>query len=130
ADQCPNTPSGATVDANGCAMEDPPADSDNDGVADEVDVCPNTPAGVTVDAVGCEVSDPSVDRDGDGVIDSNDDCPNTAIGAQVDSTGCEITANGENKGISITNYSLFIILIIVIVGLGFTTLLRRDKFKE
>jgi outer membrane protein W/outer membrane protein OmpA-like peptidoglycan-associated protein len=29
------------------------ADSDNDGVCDEMDKCPNTPAGVKVDKVGC-----------------------------------------------------------------------------
>jgi OOP family OmpA-OmpF porin len=29
------------------------ADSDNDGVCDELDKCPGTPAGVKVDSVGC-----------------------------------------------------------------------------
>lgn len=31
----------------------PPADSDNDGVLDDVDRCPGTPAGTLVDAFGC-----------------------------------------------------------------------------
>lgn len=48
-DQCPNTPSGASVDANGCAI-----DSDNDGVADYRDECPDTPAGREVDEKGCK----------------------------------------------------------------------------
>lgn len=53
ADQCPQTPPGATVDAQGCTVS-LPVDSDNDGVADENDLCPNTPTGVAVDAYGCE----------------------------------------------------------------------------
>jgi hypothetical protein len=34
---------------------EPPADSDGDGVPDEVDSCPDTPAGDLVDATGCSV---------------------------------------------------------------------------
>jgi len=48
-DQCPNTPRGAKVDANGCEL-----DSDKDGVVDSKDKCPNTAAGVKVDKDGCE----------------------------------------------------------------------------
>lgn len=33
----------------------PPLDSDNDGVIDDLDKCPNTPAGTKVDANGCPV---------------------------------------------------------------------------
>ena len=47
-DQCPNTPSGLTVDAEGC-----PVDTDGDGVPDYLDLCPNTRSGVTVDEHGC-----------------------------------------------------------------------------
>lgn len=47
-DRCPNTPSGAKVDMNGCAL-----DSDRDGVPDYKDKCPGTPAGIAVDAKGC-----------------------------------------------------------------------------
>ena len=39
-DRCPNTPLGATVDANGCEI-----DSDGDGVVDSKDQCPNTRPG-------------------------------------------------------------------------------------
>ena len=49
-DQCPNTPAGVAVDANGCAL-----DSDGDGVADYRDQCPNTPAGRQVDDQGCKL---------------------------------------------------------------------------
>ena len=47
-DQCPDTPAGASVDANGCEL-----DSDGDGVVDSKDKCPGTPAGKAVDADGC-----------------------------------------------------------------------------
>ena len=74
-DQCPNTPSGARVDAKGC-----PLDSDGDGVFDGLDRCPDTPAGVKVSADGCPL-----DSDGDGVPDYLDKClsepaPGTADG--------------------------------------------------
>ena len=50
-DQCPSTPNGETVDANGCS--DSQKDTDGDGVTDDLDQCPNTPTGETVDANGC-----------------------------------------------------------------------------
>ena len=77
-DRCPDTPARVKVDAKGC-----PIDSDNDGVYDGIDRCPNTPAGAKVDAAGC----PS-DADNDGVSDGIDRCPNTPAGAKVDETGC------------------------------------------
>ncbi|MFT5449885.1 MAG: OOP family OmpA-OmpF porin [Gammaproteobacteria bacterium] len=77
-DQCPSTPAGAPVDANGC-----PLYSDGDGVPDYLDKCPGTPAGVKTDSDGCPL-----DSDGDGVPDSLDKCPNTAAGAKVDKNGC------------------------------------------
>ncbi len=58
-DNCPNTPSGVAVDANGC-----PIDTDGDGVADYIDDCP-TVAGLT-SLKGCP------DADGDGVADKDD----------------------------------------------------------
>jgi OOP family OmpA-OmpF porin len=47
-DNCPNTPTGAKVDSNGCAL-----DTDGDGVADYKDQCPDTPAGAVVNELGC-----------------------------------------------------------------------------
>ncbi len=79
-DQCPNTPAGARVDANGCEF-----DSDGDGVVDRLDQCPNTPKGTPVNEVGCPL-----DSDGDGVIDRDDRCPNTPKGDRVDNHGCTI----------------------------------------
>lgn len=79
-DQCPNTPSGAAVDAVGC-----PLDTDGDGVFDHRDQCAATPAGTAVDAVGCPL-----DSDSDGVLDNADQCPATPAGVKVDSKGCEV----------------------------------------
>ncbi|OHV11991.1 OmpA family protein [Kushneria phosphatilytica] len=77
-DQCPGTPAGVAVDAQGC-----PLDSDGDGVPDYQDQCPGTPAGVEVNAQGCPL-----DSDGDGVPDYQDQCPNTPAGAKVNALGC------------------------------------------
>ena len=46
-DQCPGTPPGSIVNANGCI------DEDNDGVIDGIDQCPATPLFTPVDATGC-----------------------------------------------------------------------------
>ena len=86
-DNCPNTPAGTQVDANGCPITEP--DTDGDGVPDSQDNCPNTPSGTTVDANGCPITEP--DSDGDGVPDNQDNCPNTPAGTTVDANGCPIT---------------------------------------
>ena len=72
----------------------PPADSDGDGVPDDMDKCPGTRAGAPVNADGCE---PVVekDSDGDGVLDSADKCPDTPAGTKVDATGCELDSDGD-----------------------------------
>ena len=84
-DQCPDTPYGVTVDANGC-----PIDSDGDGVPDYLDQCPDTPMGIQVDANGCPF-----DSDGDGVPDYLDQCPDTPAGAPVDKFGCPLDTDGD-----------------------------------
>lgn len=61
------------------------ADSDGDGVADDIDQCPNTPEGIAVDEFGC-----ALDADNDGVPDYKDECPNTPIGYEVDAKGCAL----------------------------------------
>jgi outer membrane protein OmpA-like peptidoglycan-associated protein len=86
-DQCADTPAGATVDAQGCAL-----DSDRDGVYDGLDRCPATPAGVTVDANGCPM-----DSDADGVFDSLDRCANTPANARpVNANGCPRDTDLDN----------------------------------
>ena len=67
-----------------------PADSDNDGVTDDLDKCPGTPAGAKVDATGCEL-----DSDNDGVADSKDRCPDTKPGMKVDDAGCDLDSDGD-----------------------------------
>ena len=84
-DQCPNTPAGAVVDANGC-----PIDTDGDGVPDGIDTCANTPKGAQVDEKGCPK-----DSDGDGVFDGIDTCPGTAAGCKVDEKGCPVDSDAD-----------------------------------
>ena len=88
-DMCPNTPRGAVVDENGCAL-----DSDHDGVPDYMDKCPNTPyeMGRFVDMNGC-----IADSDGDGVPDYMDYCPNTPAEARgtLDMNGCPMDTDGD-----------------------------------
>lgn len=94
-DRCPNTPSGVSVDARGCAL-----DSDGDGVADHMDECPDTTRGAAVDAKGCEM-----DSDDDGVVDRLDQCPNSAPGVQVDISGCEIKEEIRLPGVNFESNS-------------------------
>jgi len=76
-----------------------PADSDNDGVLNDVDQCPDTPAGDTVDAMGCTLI---LDADADGVVDAVDQCPNTPAGDTVDAVGCTIIPDTDNDGVNDT----------------------------
>lgn len=62
-----------------CPLPPPPADSDGDGVTDDVDQCPDTAVGVEVDAVGCEIIPLPVDTDGDGIPDETDECPSDPL---------------------------------------------------
>ncbi len=95
-DLCPGTPSGETVDANGCAESQ--KDDDGDGVMNDSDQCANSPAGETVDADGCAPS--QKDTDGDGLNDRDDHCPNTPAGEAVDQYGCSAGQNdGDGDGV-------------------------------
>ncbi|MGB4600758.1 MAG: outer membrane beta-barrel domain-containing protein [Trichlorobacter sp.] len=66
----------------------PPADSDGDGVIDELDKCPGTPAGVKVGVGGCPL-----DSDMDGVFDYQDKCPGTPAAVRVDAEGCPLDSD-------------------------------------
>lgn len=87
-DNCPNTPSGESVDTNGCSQSQ--LDDDNDGVFNNNDNCANTPTGESVDTNGCSQNQTGDDSDNDGVDDANDDCPNTPPGEVVNAQGCSI----------------------------------------
>jgi len=56
-DQCPGTPAGTEVNAQGCPLsqEEPPLanDRDGDGMADEADGCPDDPDKVEPGSCGC-----------------------------------------------------------------------------
>ena len=85
-DRCPETPTGAQVDGNGC-----PSDSDGDGVPDGVDRCANTSPGASVNATGC-----TQDSDGDNIADGLDRCPDTEAGVLVDPSGCPKDSDGDS----------------------------------
>ena len=97
-DQCPNTPTGESVDSAGCSLSQ--LDADGDGILNDTDQCPNTPAGESVDSVGC--SDSQIDSDGDGVENDVDQCPNTPAGESVNSVGCS-DSQIDNDGDGVAN---------------------------
>jgi outer membrane protein OmpA-like peptidoglycan-associated protein len=72
----------------GYTMPGKPADTDGDGILDDVDQCPNDPE----DFDGFEDEDgcPDLDNDGDGILDVNDSCPNDPedIDGFEDEDGC------------------------------------------
>lgn len=88
-DECPYSPAGESVNADGCSVD---GDADNDGVLDLADLCPYSDAGSKVDAEGC-----SLDDDFDGIANGRDLCPDTALGERVDIQGCDPTAPGKGR---------------------------------
>ena len=102
-DQCPGTPTGATVDENGCSSEQ--KDTDGDGMPDywelRYDLNPDDPSdrdedpdndGFTNYEEYVQGTDPTIpdvyDADNDGIPDAQDLCPYTPAGEFVDSQGC------------------------------------------
>ena len=99
-DSCLATPSGETVDTNGCG--DSQLDDDNDGVSNANDLCANTPDGEIVNSDGCAAS--QFDDDNDGVSNAEDICPNTTANETVDALGCSTTQQDiDNDGVSNEN---------------------------
>lgn len=99
-DQCNTTPSGQTVDENGCS--DSQKDTDGDGITDDIDQCSETNSGSEVDQNGC--ADYQKDSDGDGVTDDLDQCPGTVSGRPVDEFGCQMTLYLDTNGVTIKAY--------------------------
>jgi len=92
-DECPGTPSGAAVDAGGCACDQ--RDADSDGVGDCSDACPSTADGAAVNEQGCSCD--VFDGDADGLNDCLDACPETPAGAAVDGSGCAPTERDSDS---------------------------------
>ena len=86
-DDCDATPTGATVDENGCEV-----DTDGDGVADSIDNCQETTPGVNVDDNGCEIID------GSGGADNNDDGSDNNEGAGSEDSEEESTEDSSESG--------------------------------
>jgi cysteine-rich repeat protein len=94
-DDCPDSPRGALVDANGCAAS--PLDSDNDGIQDDVDQCP-TQAG-TAENNGCP-SGGGGPVCGNHVVETGEQCDD---GNTTNSDGCSVTCQTETGGPSCGN---------------------------
>jgi OOP family OmpA-OmpF porin len=75
------------------ATESKLVDTDNDGVANFLDIEPNTPAGSLVNAKGQAI----VDMDGDGIVDSEDFCP--TVKGTSEFKGCPIAFFQEVKAV-------------------------------
>lgn len=71
-------------------VDSAPADSDNDGVNDQLDQCSGTPASVKVNAQGCPLDD-----DNDGVANYKDVCPSTPDNLKVNAQGCPVDTDGD-----------------------------------
>ncbi len=70
-DRCPLTPTGTTVDIEGCPVSQN-TDQDGDGIPDAVDECPDTPPSTAVSVHGCS-DQQSRDRVGSGTGEDEED---------------------------------------------------------
>ncbi len=83
-DECPDTPSGETINESGCSQSQ--LDDDNDGVSNDIDQCPTTPENEAVNEHGCAESE--LDDDGDGITNDIDQCPESVLLDLVNDAGC------------------------------------------
>ncbi len=111
-DTCPTTPTGETVDANGCSESQ--KDDDSDGVINNMDNCPttsNTDQTDTDNDGEGDVCDPTPtgDDDNDGIDNAVDNCPTTENPDQSDTDGdglgdaCDPTPTGDDDDDGIDN---------------------------
>ena len=78
------------------------ADSDSDGIPDDLDGCPNDPNKVQPGICGCGVTD--IDSDGDGTTDCNDGCPNDPNKVAAGVCGCGVyDTDSDSDGIADCN---------------------------
>ena len=93
-DQCPNTPTGDTVDANGCSDSQTGTDTDGDGIPDETDLDDDNDG--ILDTVE---GDDTVDTDGDGIPNNKDlDSDNDGILDAVEAGFTDADNDGEVDG--------------------------------
>jgi hypothetical protein len=97
-DNCLNTPSGESVDGEGCSCSqlDPSGDDDGDGTTNCDDGCPSDPTKTAPGPCGCNSSD--TDSDSDGTPDCADGCPNDPNKVAPGTLGCgvaEADADGD-----------------------------------
>ena len=71
-----------------CGEETQAADSDGDGVPDDLDQCPGTPEGAPVDETGC-----AIDTDHDGIPDYRDTC--YQLPGDEEHEGCPADTDGD-----------------------------------
>lgn len=80
-------------------VQEVPADSDNDGIRDSVDICSNTPVSETANEVGCSFS--QRDDDQDGVLNPYDECGTTPLNLEVNDNGCAMSElDSDRDGIT------------------------------
>ena len=100
-DVCPNTPTDAAVDEEGCALSQ--LDGDEDGVTDDIDECPQTVAGAEVDSVGCSVADEEIKDFGEdlgtleGLTESEQE-----VAVEVDNTCAALVQADAAEGVELT----------------------------
>ena len=86
-DECPATPAGEQVNAEGCSTTQ--TDQDGDGIKDAYDLCRDTASGQGSDLDGC--SEYQKDDDNDGVYNYADRCKGTdANQTVINDEGCAI----------------------------------------
>ncbi|MDQ7045020.1 MAG: TolC family protein [Sulfurimonas sp.] len=72
-------------------------DSDNDKIADDIDLCDNSLLENNIMPYGCKKV--AQDDDKDGVFNRKDKCPETPLGTKVDILGCERIRDKDSDGV-------------------------------
>ena len=102
-DQCNDTPSGQTVDPNGCS--DSQKDTDGDGVSDDMDNCVDVSNTNQEDFDGDGIGDGCDDDiDNDGYSNDVDECNNTVNGRPVNTNGCQNPIYLDENGVTVKSY--------------------------
>ena len=111
-DDCDSTPTGVTVDENGCEV-----DTDGDGVVDSMDDCPATGVGVTVDSMGCEVVDNNGGGSGDNGGGTGDGGSDNNGNSADDGESTDDSAEGGTDAVMIGGIGFGVVVIILLTFL-------------